>query len=343
MRTVCVRVLVLDPSPARRGRLQRLVGTDPRLMVVGVAGDALQAVEVLGRVDANVILAGCNGADPESLEPVRHIMHVHPLPIVAVTGTAQGGGDKHAFEVLEAGAVAVFPDLGSRGGGGEAVLESLRLMAEVKVVRRWKRPASARQVSASALAPAARADINVVVMGASTGGPIVLKQVLSQLPRTFPVPIVVVQHMAPGFVHAMANWLNSVCEIPAQLSEDGMRLQPGRVYLAADGMHLRISGKHNLKMDAGAPVNGHRPAVACLFESARVVHGAHALAVLLTGMGMDGAAELKDLKDAGAVTIAQDPATCAVPGMPAEAIRREGATYVMAPAQIGAALTTLVN
>lgn len=343
MRNVAVRVLVLDDSPRRRSRLQRLVATDARLQIVATAADGIQAVQAMGRVDTDVILAGCIGPESPSIESIGHIMHVHPLPIVALSDTLRSGEDKHAFDVLEAGAVAVFPDPGEGGVGGDAVLESLRLMSEVKVVRRWKRSAVAERAAQKPTKRAARGSVDIVVIGASTGGPIVLKQVLASLPRSFPAPIVVVQHMAAGFVHGLAHWLNSVCEIPARVIEDGIRAEPGRVYLAADGSQLRITEGHKLSMDAGTPVSGHRPAVACLFESARVHHGSRVVAVLLTGMGTDGAAELKGLKDAGAVTIAQDPATCAVPGMPAEAIRRGGATYVMSPQQIAAALPTLVD
>jgi two-component system chemotaxis response regulator CheB len=223
-------------------------------------------------------------------------------------------------------------------------------MAEVKVVRRWASlaaTAAPQPLLASGrmpqLARPARDGIELVAIGASTGGPVALKQLLLPLPASFPVPLVVVQHMSDGFLRGMADWLGAACALPVQIATAGTELLPGRVYLAPDGKHMRIAANRQLSLDAGAPVYGHRPAVSCLFASVAEQYGRHAIGILLTGMGKDGAAELKLMKEAGAITIAQDEASSAVHGMPGEAIRGGAASYVMSPEEIGAALPALVQ
>ena len=185
--------------------------------------------------------------------------------------------------------------------------------------------------------------VELVAIGASTGGPIVLHEILRGLPASFPAPIVVVQHMAHGFVQGLADWLTAACALRAEVASSGTRPQPGRVYLAPDDVHLRIAADGSLMCDRGDPVNGHRPAVSCLFESVAARLGRRAIGILLTGMGKDGAAQLKQMKEAGAITIAQDRDSSVVHGMPGEAIRCGGAMYVMSPRQIAAALPALVN
>jgi two-component system chemotaxis response regulator CheB len=355
-----VRVLVLDASPPRRARLQRLLEEDGTLQVVGQAASAEQAIGMAERVRAEAILAYHAAATAPTVAWIEAIMRARPLPLVVASAASAHAEDRLAFELLQAGALAVLPDPAMRAGrhaeeAAGQLVQALRLMADVKVVRRWAGPQRAtaplpptlpaRSAAASpamAAPPARRARrIELVAIGASTGGPVVLKDLLSALPASFPVPILVVQHMAAGFVAGLANWLATHCAIGVQVAAPGMALRGGCAYLAPDGMHMRLARGGALAFDHEPPVNGHRPAVACLFESVARHCGANAVAVLLTGMGNDGAAELKQLRDAGAVTIAQDRASSAVHGMPGEAIRRGAATYVMTPERIGAALPAL--
>jgi two-component system chemotaxis response regulator CheB len=191
--------------------------------------------------------------------------------------------------------------------------------------------------------PGPRPPVEILAVGASTGGPNALATFLGDLPADFPVPIVIVQHMADGFLHGMAQWLSASCAVPTEIADPSTELRPGRAYVAPDGSHMRVAPQLRLAFSGGAPVHGHRPAVSCLFESVAAHYGRHAIGVLLTGMGKDGAAELKLMHDAGAITIAQDEASSVVHGMPGEAIRCGGATYVMSPEEIGAALPALAQ
>lgn len=347
MRRQPTRVLVLDASATRRARYQKLLEADPQLRVVGVAASDEQALALAGPPQVDVLLIG-HGADiAQTVACVRHIMQTRPLPIVVVVAGVRQPDEAQAFELISAGALSVLHQPQDDAEAAE-LRQTLRLMAEVKVVRRWKKlapvaaPAPAPLPAAAPLRRAHSA-VELVVIGASTGGPIVLKQLLGSLPGPLPVPIVIVQHMAQGFVSGLANWLSTACAIRTEVALPGTRVEPGRAYLAPDSRHLRVGANRTLLLDAGEPVHGHRPAVACLFESVARQYGRRCAAILLTGMGQDGAAEMKQLKDLGAITIAQDRASSVVHGMPGEAIRLGAATFVMTPSEIAAALPGLVS
>lgn len=354
MRGRPVRVLVLDAAAARRARLERLLEADPALQVIGSASSAPQAVELAQRKQADVILMGLSSTATQAVEWVQHIMHERALPIVGVgTGRAESIHPQ-AFPLMDAGAIAVVrePDAASDAVSGEehvALLQTLRLMAEVKVVRRWTRrppptpmqsPPAARQARAPAIVHTRR-PVELVAIGASTGGPVALKELLGPLPPSFPVPILIVQHIAGGFVEGLASWLSASSSIRTEVARQGTRPEPGRAYIAPDGQHMRLGAGGRLEFDGGSPVNGHRPSVSCLFESIAANCAPRAIAILLTGMGKDGVAELGLLKDGGAVTIAQDRGSSVIHGMPGEAIRCGAATYVMSPKEIAAALPAL--
>jgi two-component system chemotaxis response regulator CheB len=360
MSHVPIRVLLLDPSEARRARLQQLLERDAALQLVAAVARPLEAIELAARRRADVIVLGEGAVVADSLRNVRSIMEARATPIVVVCGASLPVEHRHAFAYMEAGALAVLRDPGIASGpdhedARRKLLESTRAMAEVKVVRRWaalaattpppaKPPVTAAPVPTRV--PVVRGGgshrIELVAIGASTGGPVALKQLLCALPAGFPVPIIIVQHMADGFLDGLADWLSASCAVRTEVAGRGTVLQPGRAYLAPDGHHMRVTPGHQLAFDSGPPINGHRPAVGCLLASVAAHYGPRAIGVLLTGMGRDGAAELKLMKDCGATTFAQDAESSVVHGMPGEAIRLGGATHVMTPEEIGAALPALV-
>jgi len=228
---------------------------------------------------------------------------------------------------------------------GRDLVRTVKLMSEVKVVRRSPQ----RQVTAPVLKPLPGvtspqlAQAEVVAIGASTGGPPALQTVLSGLAGRLPVPILIVQHIAPGFLQGMADWLGESTGVPVQIAARGVRLLAGHAYLAPDGYHLGIDRAGRIALNASAPENGLRPAVSCLFRSVADVFGPHAVGVLLTGMGKDGAEELKQMKDRGAVTIAQDRESCVIYGMPGEAVRLEAASHVLPLDRIASGLLQVVE
>jgi two-component system, chemotaxis family, protein-glutamate methylesterase/glutaminase len=191
--------------------------------------------------------------------------------------------------------------------------------------------------------PRASTAIRVVAIGASTGGPLVLQTLLSGLPKDFPVPVLIVQHMAAGFVQGFAAWLAQSTGFPVHVAAVDDYLLPGHAYVAPDGAHMRVGMGRRIVLSQDAPKNGVRPSVSYLFQSVVHVFGRDAAAVLLTGMGKDGAEELKLLRDKGAVTMVQDRDSAVVYGMPGEAIKLDAATYVLSPEQMVAGLVRLAD
>jgi two-component system, chemotaxis family, protein-glutamate methylesterase/glutaminase len=222
------------------------------------------------------------------------------------------------------------------------------LMSQVKVVRRWRRTAPAVPVSAAAvptlkpiIGPISHPDVGVVVIGASTGGPPVLQQMFSKLPSNFRFPVLLVQHISPGFTRGFVDWLTRTSNLQADLAVNGEKALPGRLYVAPDGLQMKIEASGRIVLTGDDPENGIRPSVSYLFRSAAQSFKEKAIGILLTGMGRDGAEELKLMRDNGAVTIAQDKESCIVYGMPMEAVKLGGAQYSLSPEKITEMLVRL--
>jgi two-component system chemotaxis response regulator CheB len=283
----------------------------------------------------------------DGFEATRRIMETNALPIVICTATADPQELQVAFRSMEAGAVACVEKPVGPGGPDFAarctnLCQTICLMAEVKVVRRWAKPrlANARARALTVAVPnAAHAPRSRVVgIGASTGGPPVLQMILSGLPRDFGMPILIVQHIAHGFLPGMVEWLNQTTGQHVHIAAHGAVPAPGHVHIAPDDFHLGVSSSGRLLLSREPPENGLRPSVSWLFRSMAENLGAGAIGVLLTGMGKDGALELLGMRQRGALTIAQDRETSVVHGMPGEAIALGAALHVLPVDRIAGAL-----
>ncbi len=346
-----INVLLVEDSPVMRMLLTHLLNADPQLHVIGTADNGQEAVDFVAGKKPDVILMDVHMPKMDGYEATRRIMETQPVPIVISSATIKTEEVSETFHALEAGAVAFVEKPTGLGSPGfdqavQSLLQTVKLMAEVKVVKRWSRDRWCRQNAVGQQLkdlPRTAEAIKVVAIGASTGGPPVIQTILKGLPKEYPVPILVVQHIASGFLAGMADWLRQTTPLQIQLAVHGDTPLPGNVYLAPDGLHLGLMSGGQILLSRDDPENGLRPAVSFLFRSVANVCAARAVGVLLTGMGRDGAKELKLLKDKGAVTIAQDAETSIVNGMPGEAVRLGAALYALKPEQIAAILVNLVN
>jgi two-component system chemotaxis response regulator CheB len=346
-----IEVLVVEDSAVVREFLIYLLEADPEIRVAGTAQDGEEAVAAVERMKPDVITMDINMPKMDGFEATRRIMQTHPRPIVIVSGSWDTREVATTFRALEAGALSVLPrPVGPGHPDHEATtrefVKTVKLMSEVKVVRRWarvRREETVRLAPPTAEIRPTPEETGLVAIGASTGGPLVLQIILSGLAKDFSVPVLIVQHIASGFVQGMVEWLAQTSGFPVHVAIHGERLLPGRAYVAPDGLHLGVDGNGGIALSTGEPENGLRPAVSHLFRSVARAYGAQAIGVLLTGMGKDGAEELKTMKEQGAITIAQDQETSVVHGMPGEAIRLEAATYVLPPDRIGPVLASLAN
>ncbi len=339
-----IQVLVVEAQESMRRFLTERLQSDPQLRVVQAVGDARSALDFLARHRPHVVLMDHRMPGFDGFETTRRIMETKPLPIVMCTST--GAGDA-VFRALEAGAVACVEKPLMDGPSDAAVahlLQTLRLMSEVRVVRRWVPGAMlASRSPHTAPAPATGGSIGAVGIGASTGGPPVLQTILAALPADFALPVLIVQHIAKGFLPGMAEWLRQTSGLKVQIAAYGVQVMPGHVYMAPDDFQMGLSSDGHIVLTRSNSGEGLCPSVACLFDSLADVCGRQAIGVLLTGMGKDGAAELKRLKDCGAVTLVQDKASSVVHGMPGEAVRLDAATQVLPPERIAQQLIQLAR
>lgn len=344
-----IRVLIAEDSAATREYLVSLLDADPALGAAGIARDGMEAVEQAERLRPDVILMDVHMPRLNGFEATRLIMERVPTPIVVVSASYSRDQEALTFEALRAGALAVVekppgPDHPGQPESARKLRETLRLMAEVKVVRRWPRrvhPAPPGPPPVSAAAPGR--PLRLVAIGASTGGPAALCEILEELPGDLEAPILVVQHIAPGFTQGLVEWLDQGTELVVKLAQDGEQVRPGTVYVAPEGAQMGITAAGRIQLDADPGSDGFRPSASHLLAAVTRAYGRSALGVILTGMGRDGAQALLHLREAGGTTIAQDEATSVVFGMPGEAVRLGAAQYVLSPARIAETIRLLVG
>jgi len=348
-----IRVVVVEDSPVVRDLMVNLLSSDPTLQVVGTARDGEEALEAVERLKPDIVTMDIHMPRLNGLEAARRIMETNPTPIVVVSGSYDPEVVNTTFRALEAGALAVVAKPAGEGHPRYAetsadLLRTVKAMAEVKVIRRWARPSRLPLSPPMPPMPEVEAqagpvDIKVIAIGASTGGPLALQTVLSNLPDGFQVPILIVQHIAAGFICGFAEWLGRSSKIPVSIAVHGEQILAGRAYIAPDGLQMTMDVGGKISLRKSETENGLCPSVASLFRSVANSCGQQAVGVLLTGMGKDGAEELRLMKEKGSLTIAQDEASCVVYGMPGEAIRLGAASYVLSPARIAAALAALTQ
>jgi two-component system, chemotaxis family, protein-glutamate methylesterase/glutaminase len=345
-----ITVLIVDDSPVVQSHLAHILSMDPEIKVVGAANNGEEALRAAQRLRPTVITMDIHMPIMDGLMATRLIMEKTPTPIVIVSGSDGAGEMPFTFRAMEAGALAVAfrppsVDHVAFADRSRELIRTVKLMSEIKVVRRT--PRSAKEGRAEPLfseGAALDSEIALVAIGASTGGPPALKKVLAGLPKDFCLPLLVVQHLAAGFAEGFAEWLSAVSGLPVHIAKDRETPLPGHVYLAPDGLHLGVTKDLQIELSADPPENGGlRPSVAHLFRSVARGLGAHAVGILLTGMGGDGAKELKQMREAGALTIAQDEESSLVYGMPGEAIRLDAAAAVLPPEGISRLLGSLAE
>jgi len=348
-----IRVLVVEDSPAVQEFLVHILTSDPAIHVIGTAGNGEEALGAVAERKPDLITMDMHMPKMNGLEATRRIMESHPTPVVIVSGSSSGREVTTPFRAMEAGALAFVNRPKGMGHPDHEttardLVQTVKLMAEVKVVRRWPHPrreGNGTPVRSPMLLIDTQEppDIKLIAIGASTGGPLVLQTILSGLPKDYSVPVVIVQHMAAGFIRGFVDWLAPTSALPIRVAVQGEEIHPGHAYVAPDGVQMKVERGGRLFLTEDEPENGHRPSVGYLFRSVAKTYGANAAGVLLTGMGNDGAEGLGQMRETGAITIAQDKESSVVHGMPGEAVRLDAATYVLSPNRIVAALANLAN
>ena len=338
------RVIVVDDSALVRSLLTEIINRQPDMECIGAASDPLIAREMIRNLNPDVITLDIEMPRMDGIDFLGKLMRLRPMPVVMVSTLTERGADV-TLRALELGAVdfVAKPKIGVADGLrqlGDDITEKIRTASKAQVRRLPPATAAAAAtqvasgVQRAAAAPASLGRLStekLIFIGASTGGTEATREVLTRLPADSP-GVMITQHMPPGFTKSYATRLNGLCRIRVSEAVDGERVLPGHAYIAPGGMHMsveRSGANYVVRVRDGEPVNRHKPSVEVLFQSAARVAGPNALGVMLTGMGADGATAMKEMRDAGAFTLAQDEASCVVFGMPREAIARGGVHEVL--------------
>jgi two-component system chemotaxis response regulator CheB len=326
--------LLAEDSAVQREFLSYVLETAETFEIVGKAVDGAEAIKLAGEVKPDVILMDCHMPKVDGIEATRIIMETCPVPIVVASARSEARDVQITFEAIQNGALAVVskpPDLGSPDFDrvADELVRTLRLMSDVKVVRRWPRD---KRLSATRERAAMLPSPRVIVIAGSTGAPGAIAEILTGLGRGTWPPILLVQHIAEGFVEGFALWLAAHTGVDVHVAADGMTAKPGNLYIAPDGTQMSIERPCVIRLDSSAPPeDGFRPSGTFLLRSAAHNFGRLAMGIVLTGMGRDGVAGLVELQGAGAVTVAQDEESCVVFGMSKEAIAANAAAHVLSP------------
>jgi len=338
------RVVVVDDSALVRSLLSEIINREADMVCVGSAADPLVAREMIRSLNPDVITLDVEMPRMDGIDFLSRLMRLRPMPVVMVSTLTERGAEV-TMRALELGAVdfVAKPRIGVTDGLkslGQDITDKIRVAARAHVRRAAAPPAASAGSAGATPAPVSNlgrlSTEKIVFIGASTGGTEATKEVLVNLPHDAPA-VMITQHMPPGFTRSYAARLDGLCRIGVKEAVDGERVLPGHAYIAPGGLHLSVerSGANYIaRVRDGEPVNRHKPSVEVLFKSAARVVGPNAMAIMLTGMGGDGATAMREMRDAGSYNLVQDESSCVVFGMPREAISAGAAHEVLPLAQI---------
>lgn len=357
MNAASVRVVVVDDSPTARLALRMALEREG-VQVIGEASHGDQALRMVRSLKPDLVTMDVYLPSGDGIEVTRQIMTEVPTPVLMVT-SLDPRDRSLVYRAMEAGALDVLGKPPPPGNPAYAeacrrLVRMVRSLSGVPVIRRRGSCASdspgpaerspsipvprAAQPMRAQLEETVHEPGDLVLVGASTGGPVVVRDLFLALPRPLPAAFALVQHMMTGFIAGFADWLGSETRRRVCVVTQPVRIEPDTIYVAADELHLEVQDESHLIASDAAPVAFQRPSVDVLFESAARVLGSRATGVLLTGMGRDGASGLLSLRRVGAMTIAQSPASCTVGGMPGAAIALGAAEVVAEPSEIAVLL-----
>jgi two-component system chemotaxis response regulator CheB len=338
VRAAAARVLICDGSGSYAARLRRVLEHDGDITVAAVCATAEEALAALPRVQPDVVTMDVELPGMDGLAAIEEIMSRRPLPILVISADA-GHASRKAAAALGAGALEAISkddlDLDDPGGAAAAAFRNrARLLSQAQVIRH---PRAGLRKTPAREDPGRQA--SVIGMCGSTGAPYVMARLLGDLPADYPIPILVVQHIATGFTEGLVRWLDQSVPLPVRVAADGAPLRPG-AWIAPDGAHLKLTPTGRLRLDARTVAGHHRPSGDVLLESMAEVAADKAVAVVLSGMGNDGARGAGAVRRRGGLAIAQDQESSAVFGMPKAAIDC-GADLVLPPGEIAVCLIGL--
>lgn len=346
-----IKILIVDDSLTEVALIRHIIESENDMMVIGVANNGREAVELTAQLKPDLITMDIKMPVMDGLEATRQIMSLTPTPIVVISSTVSDESTKATFPILEAGALTALAKptnvlSASFEESRKHIVDILRTMSQVNVVR--KPHEVTEQFQALPYKPISMTPRNyeIVAIGASVGGPLALKTILSELPVDFPVPILIVQHISFGFIGGFVQWLSENIHLKVKIADNDEILQKATVYIAPEKIHLEIEKKEGIlrsKLVKSDPVSGFCPSITVLLGSVAKVSGNRAIGMLLTGMSIDGSEGLLELKKANGHTIIQDPNSAVVFGMAGVAQSLGAVDEIVRLDNIAPYLTKIIN
>lgn len=340
-----IKVLIVDDSPLSLKLLKGILLPDPEFEIVGTAQNGAEAVNLVKMLNPDVVSMDINMPLMNGIEATREIMSTNPVPIVIVSTIYNSTEIEAAIKELEAGAVFIMPKPFGPGQtefqkSSSNYIRTLKLMSEVKVVRR---NSSMPIRHDSNHIESLRNKPEILAIGASAGGPEALRNIFKKIEKDFPLPILIAQHIDENFSEGFASWLNSYSKIPVKIAENGEKIRKGNVYLSPGGINMSVIRGGIILLSNKIENSPHKPSINHLFKSIGSVYGDKAIAILLSGMGNDGAEELMRLKTMGVFTIVQNEGSCLVFGMPGEAVKLGAACRITSPDKMADEIYNLIT
>lgn len=342
-----IKLLIVEDSPAQREMLMHILLSTEDFEIIGLADNGLKAINALHGLKPDVVLMDLHMPVMNGIDAIRYIMTTNPMPIIAMSINTNLDEAVNSFNALEAGALAFTEKPGSLHDPryqhlSSYLIKTIKMMSGITVPRRRsffaKLPQTANEPLKQAPETLAQ-DISLIAIGVSTGGPVVLKSILSLLPQDFP-PILIVQHIAPGFIDGLAEWLRLMTQRPINIARHLDVPLRGHVYLAPDHNQMGLTKDGRISLTPGPLNNEICPSIDFLFNSVATIVKDKAMGILLTGMGSDGSRQLKHMREEGAITLAQDQESSMIFGMPGEAVKLGAARYVLSPDEIAAKIAS---
>ncbi len=343
-----IRVLVVDDSPLMCKLLTTVMNADPQILVVAVANDGKGAVELVPLLQPDIITMDMDMPVMDGLEATKQIMAYHPTPILIVSSSVFKLGMEKVFRAISHGALDVIDKselefIGDKKSG-KTLITKIKSLTRIQVmdqsVAKFRYETPIVDLKAG---PKRKLSDQIVAIVASTGGPKALLQILQRLPENFPCGIVIVQHITSGFLSGLVDWLAKECKIEVKIGEDTEPIRPGVAYIAPDNFHMRVREGGKISLSDEPANNGHKPSADVLLESVAKTYGKGVRAVILTGMGRDGATGMKTIKESQGMTIAQSEKSCVVFGMPSAAIELKAIDKVLPLESIAEEIVSMVS
>lgn len=336
-----IRVLLVDDSKIALAVLSKGLAKASDITVVGTASNGFEALTQIPKYRPDIICTDYFMPQMDGLELTKKVMQNSPIPILVMSSRLDPKSSSEVFYLLEAGALDCIkkPISDESDPSMQMFIEKIRILSKIYLHRRLNlKQGSTSNYVINAIKPG---KYRFVIIGASTGGPNILMDILSTLPENFPAPIICIQHISPGFLQPFVDWLRLRCKMKVEILMQDKHLERGVIYLPKEGYHIEMKSTFMAGLTLKPPFHGHRPSITVAMKSVAEAVRNDAIGILLTGMGDDGAEGMVAMTQAKALTIAQSEESCTVFGMPKEAISLGGATLVLNPIEIKALLLRL--